>query len=257
MAARRLGFSAAVLTQLHPDDFHCLDEMRREGIDVYASPAAQTTGIENIYPTEDMDRRICHPMGSAGPFALSEVPPVEARVIILTPLMAGEVPPEIVRTLVSRGPVGLDVQGFVRVRDGETLVTRDWPRKTSDLEGVTYLKVDDAEAQILTGESDMRKAAALLSTWGPREVVITSAGGVLVHTRGDDEFAPFTPRDVTGRTGRGDTCFSTYVTSRLVLPPREACRLAAAVTSLKMEQPGPYRGTRRDAEAKAAGLRAG
>jgi sugar/nucleoside kinase (ribokinase family) len=253
MAARRLGFSAAVITKLHPDDFDRLDEMRREGIEVHAAPAAETTGIENIYPTEDMDRRICHPLGSAGPFALHEVPHVDAHVTIITPLMAGEMPRAVVRALVARGPVGLDVQGFVRVRDGNELVTRDWPEKTSDLEGVTYLKVDDAEAQVLTGETDLPRAAAKLSSWGPREVVITSAGGVLVYVDGACEFAAFTPRGVIGRTGRGDTCFSTYVTSRLVLSPADACRLAAAVTSLKMERPGPYRGTRRDAEQLIAG----
>jgi sugar/nucleoside kinase (ribokinase family) len=253
MAARRLGFSAAVITKLHSDDFHWLDEMRREGIDVYASPARETTGIENIYPTEDMDRRICHPMGSAGPFAVNEVPHIQARVTIITPLMAGEVPAEVVRILVARGPVGLDVQGFVRVREGNTLMTRDWPGKTSDLTGVTYLKVDDAEAQVLTGETDLRQAAALLASWGPREVVITSAAGVLAYADGRHEFAPFNPRTVTGRTGRGDTCFSTYVTGRLAASPGDACRLAAAVTSLKMERPGPYRGTRQDAEAMMTG----
>ena len=72
MAVRRLGFSVAVITKLHPDDFGWLDELRQHGIEVHAAPAPQTTGIENIYPTEDMDRRICHPLGLAGPFSLEQ-----------------------------------------------------------------------------------------------------------------------------------------------------------------------------------------
>ena len=203
MALRRLGFSVAVITRLHPGDFDHLDEMRREGITVYASPAAQTTGIENIYPGETMDRRICRPLAFAGPFAATEIPEVAARAIIITPLMAGEVPPDLVRALVARGPVGLDVQGFVRVRDGDTLLTRNWQ----------------------------------------------------VYAEGAFVEAPFIPRTVLVRTGRGDTCFATYVGSRLRASPEEACRLAAAVTSLKMEQPGPYRGTRVDAEHLLAGRR--
>jgi len=53
---------------------------------------------------------------------------------------------------------------------------------------------------------------------------------------------------IRGRTGRGDTCFATYVARRLEVGPEEACRFAAAVTSLKMEHPGPYRGSRADVE---------
>ncbi|MDR7519201.1 MAG: PfkB family carbohydrate kinase [Armatimonadota bacterium] len=254
LALRRLGFAVAVITRLHPDDFGRLDELRREGITVYASPAGQTTGIENIYPTEDMDRRSCRLLGLAGPFTPEEVPVVEARVTIVTPLVAGEVGAEIVRMLVARGPVGLDVQGFVRVPEGDSLRTRDWPGKTRDLAGVRYVKADDVEAEVLTGETDMREAARALAALGPREVVLTHGRGVLVYADGTFHEAPFTPRAIRGRTGRGDTCFATYVASRLDLAPDDACRLAAAVTSLKMEHPGPYRGTREDAERFRAGL---
>jgi sugar/nucleoside kinase (ribokinase family) len=248
MAVRRLGYSVAVITRLHPDDFGWLDDLARAGIEVHATAAPQTTGIENLYPTDEMDRRICRPLGFAGPFSFEDIPRIDARVTIVTPLMAGEVDAAIVRALVSRGPVGLDVQGFVRVREGESLVTRDWPGKTTDLVGVTYLKADDTEAEVLTGETDPRRAAVALAALGPREIVVTSARGVLVYAAGTCFEAPFVNRSVTGRTGRGDTCFSTYVAERLARPPGEACRWAAAVTSLKMEHPGPYRGTRQDAE---------
>jgi sugar/nucleoside kinase (ribokinase family) len=253
MAIRRLGLRVAVITKLHRDDFDRLEELRGEGIEVRASPAAETTGIENIYPTEDMDRRICRPLGFAGPFSLDEIPEIDTRVTIITPLMAGEISGDVVRAMVARGPVGIDVQGFVRVREGDGLATRDWPGKRADLAGVTFLKVDDAEAEVLTGETDRRRGAAALAGLGPREVVMTHAGGVLVYDGRTYSEAPFVPRSVIGRTGRGDTCFSTYVAGRLSLPPEHACRLAAAVTSLKMERPGPYRGTREDAERLLSG----
>ncbi|MDI6772918.1 MAG: PfkB family carbohydrate kinase, partial [bacterium] len=182
-----------------------------------------------------------------------EIPRLGARVTIITPLMAGEVTRDLVGELVARGPVGLDVQGFVRVRQGDALVTVDWPGKASDLADVAFLKADDAEAEVLTGQANLRKAAEALSALGPREVVLTHAGGILVRAEGRFVEAAFTPRVVRGRTGRGDTCFATYVASRLDSSPEEACRLAAAVTSLKMEHPGPYRGSREEAEGMLAG----
>lgn len=252
MAARRLGYSVAVVTRLHPDDFHYLDELRGEGIDVHAAAAPRTTGIENVYPDHTMGRRICRPMGSAGPFAAADLPVLEARVTIITPLMAGEVSGAIVRLLAARGPIGLDVQGFARVPEGDTLVTKDWPSKQPDLGAATYLKADDAEAEVLTGSTDLREAARVFAALGPREVVLTHARGVLVYAGGRFYQARFTPREVRGRTGRGDTTFATYVAARLRADPDYACRLAAAVVSLKLEQPGPYRFTLADAEARMA-----
>ena len=56
------------------------------------------------------------------------------------------------------------------------------------------------------------------------------------------------PRSLAGRTGRGDTCFCTYIAKRLTSSPFEACRWAGVVTSLKQEQPGPWRGTSAEVE---------
>ncbi len=248
LALRRLGYSVAVITKLHPDDFPYLEEFQREGIAVHAAPAPQTTGIENVYVDERMDHRVCRPLASAGPFSFAEIPDLAARVTIITPLMAGEVSGELVHLLAARGPVGLDVQGFARVREGDTLVTRDWPGKAADLAGVTYLKADDAEAEALVGTTDLRKAARALAAFGPQEVVLTHSAGVLVFAAGRFVESAFTPRRVLGRTGRGDTCFATYVATRLTAEPEEASRFAAAVASLKMEHLGPYRGNRADAE---------
>jgi sugar/nucleoside kinase (ribokinase family) len=254
MALRRLGFSVAVITRLHPDDFARLEELRAAGVEVHASPAPQTTGIENVYPTDDMDRRICRPLGFAGPFAAPDIPAVDARVTIVTPLMAGEVDGGIVAGLADRGPVGLDVQGFVRVPRGEALVTEPWPAMPRVLSSVTYVKLDDAEAEVLIGRMDLRQAAATVAGLGPREVVLTHGRGLVVWAEGRIHEAPFVPSAVRGRTGRGDTCFSSYVAARLELAPPAACRFAAAVTSLKMEEPGPFHRTRADVERVMAAL---
>jgi sugar/nucleoside kinase (ribokinase family) len=110
------------------------------------------------------------------------------------------------------------------------------------LRQVTYLKVDRAEAEHLTGETDLQAAARKLASYGPKEIVMTQSSGLFVYAEGGFYQAPFTPRSLAGRTGRGDTCFSAYVGKRLSAAPLEATRWAAAVTTLKQETPGPWQG---------------
>ncbi|MBC7231922.1 MAG: carbohydrate kinase [Chloroflexi bacterium] len=242
LALRRLGLQVAVVTRLAEADFPRLEELKEAGILVFAQPAGQTSGIRNVYLSPDMDRRQCKPLGFAGPFRLDDVPSIAAKIWLIGPIMAGEVDIPFVRAIAQRGPVALDVQGFVRVREGDELVFRDWQEKEEGLSYVRFLKVDDAEAQVLTGKTDLPAAAKELARYGPCEIVLTHAKGVLVYADGAVHEVPFTPRELKGRTGRGDTCFAAYLARRLTSSPAEACRFAARVTSLKMEAPGPFRG---------------
>ena len=252
IALRRIGVRVAVVTRLAAADFPRLDELKQEGVQVFASAAPETSGIENVYDPADMDRRTCTPLGFAGPFRLEEIPSLSAQVYLAIPIIAGEITLDLLRALAARGPVGLDVQGFVRVREGKRLVSRPWPDMREGLAHVTYLKVDRAEAELLTGETDLATAARQLARFGPREVVVTQVSGVTVYAAGEMVSAPFTPRSLAGRTGRGDTCFATYVGKRLSAPPEEATRFAAAITTLKQERPGPWRGQLADVEALLA-----
>ena len=248
IALRRLGLRVAVVTRLRAADFPRLDEIKREGVQVYATATPETSGILNVYNPEDLDRRVCSPLGFAGPFQPEEIPDLQARVTMLVPIIAGEVDLSLLRWLADRGPLGLDVQGFTRFRDGERLIYRDWPDMAEGLAHVTYLKVDRAEAEHLTGHTDLRAAARELARYGPREVIVTQSSGVTVCAGGQIYEAPFAPRSLAGRTGRGDTCFATYVGRRLSASPGEATRFAAAVTTQKLERPGPWQGTLADIE---------
>lgn len=255
VALRRLGVNVAVVTRLHPDDFPLLDELRQERVLLYATPAPETSGIENIYNSSDMERRICKPLGFAGPFSVQDVPDVSARVYVVASIIAGEVDLALLKTLAQRGLVAIDIQGFIRVREQDDLVFRQWPEMEEGLSYVTYLKVDRAEAELLTGLTDLKAAARCLAEYGPSEIVLTQSSGVTVLADEQVYQSPFTPRSLAGRTGRGDTCFATYLGWRLNHSPAEATRLAAAVTTLKQEQPGPWRGTLADVEALLAGDR--
>jgi len=239
----RLGYRVAVVTRLRRDDFWRLDELRDEGIEVFATEAPETAGMENIFLSEDRDKRICKTLGFAGLFSPDELPDIEASLHLVIPILAGEVDLPMLNAVAACGPVGLDVQGFVRFAEADDVVFRDWPEKAVGLKGIRYLKMDDTEAEVLTGHTDLEKAAKAIAAYGVEEVLVTHKGGVLVYAEGAFHTGEFSPRQVLGRTGRGDTCFTTYCAKRLSLDPGEAIRYAAAVTSLKMEAPGPFAGT--------------
>jgi sugar/nucleoside kinase (ribokinase family) len=243
VVVKRLGRKVVVVTRLHRDDFHRLEELRGEGITIYAQEATGTSGIANYYQSADMERRICKPIGFGGKYSLSDIPGLKTRLIYLSPLFAGEVDLPFLQALASRAPVALDIQGFIRVPVEDGLEFRPWEEMEVGLRSVTYLKVDLAEAEQLTGTKDLQTACKKLAAMGPQEVVLTQSSGVTVFAGGKFFQAPFMPRSLAGRTGRGDTCFSAYLAKRLTENPETACRWAGVVTTLKQENPGPWKGT--------------
>ncbi len=245
----RLGYQVAVITRLHPDDFFRLDDLREEGVDVYPIAADDTSGIANYYKSTDMETRITHPIGFGGKYSLSEIPDLKTKLIILSPLFYGEVDLSLLRDLSQRAPLAMDIQGFVRVPVGNDLVFQPWSQMDEGLKHITYLKLDKAEARYLTGQDNFEAAAEQLHHLGPRELVMTQTSGVTVYSLGAFYESPFTSRSLGGRTGRGDTCFCTYLAKRLDHSAETACKWAAAVTSQKQEVPGPWKGSPQEIEA--------
>lgn len=246
----RLGRTVGVITRLHPDDYPRLDELRAEGVTVHAIPAQGTSGIANYYKSEDMERRITKPIGFGGKYSLEQLPDWQADLILLTPLFAGEVDVPFLKELASRAPVAMDIQGFVRVPREDDLIYQPWDEIEEGLKFVTYLKVDKAEAEFITGSTDLNRAMQLLTKMGPKEVVLTQSSGITALVDGDFKTAPFKPRSLAGRTGRGDTCFASYLAMRQEANPETACKWAGIITSLKQEKPGPWRGTRQEIQVK-------
>lgn len=245
---RRLGLKVGVITRLHPSDFPRLDELRAEGVTVHAIPAEGTSGIANYYRSADMERRITRPIGFGGKYALEQLPEWGANLILLTPLFAGEVDLPFLKELAKRAPVAMDIQGFVRVPRAEDLIYQPWNQIEEGLQQVTYLKVDRAEAEFITGQTDLRNAVKQLAGMGPKEIVLTQSSGVTAYVGGRFYEAPFHPRSLAGRTGRGDTCFAAYLAIRQSADPATACEWAGMITSIKQETPGPWKGTRTEIE---------
>ncbi len=244
MVLLALGLRVGVVTRLAPEDEKLLSDLKEAGALLFPVSTSETTAIENVLPDPNSDQRRCFRRGFAGTFRADDLPSVSARLFYVGTIITDEVDLPFLQAVAARGPVALDAQGCLRKLVGEELVTDGWDWMKEGLSLVHYLKVDDREALALTGLTDLKKAAEKLSGHGPKEIVLTHQGGVLVYADGDFHEAPFRPRSLAGRTGRGDTCFSAYLGRRLLGDgPAEATRFAAVLTTLKLERPGPFRGS--------------
>ena len=241
LALGKMNIRSAIITLLKNDDFHKLDILKRNGVDVFAHESQVTSGIRNRYVTDDLDKRICEPLTFAGAFKEEHVTNIDSKVLHIGSLMAGEVSLGLVQYITKRFPkASLDLQGFLRVRQGKELKFADWPDKEEGLASIHTVKADSVEAEVITGENNLAIAARMIASWGPKEVIITHSEGLLVYAGGEVFEASFVIRSLDGRTGRGDTCIVAYLARRLTSSAEDSCKFAAAVTSLKLEKEGPF-----------------
>lgn len=249
-AARMLGLSVAAVTRLAKADSHVVDDLASVGIDVFPFFSPTSTHMRLEYPTGNPDERTLTCTVTAGSFTPGQFDGLEAKAFLMNGSLRGEIPFDVVEHLRKKNAVLVaDVQGFIRVlAPDKTLVNALWPEKEQHLALIDVLKADAVEAQSLTGESDINKAALMISQWGPKEVVITHQSGVLVLSHGKFYEAAFHARSLIGRSGRGDTCIASYMAKRLSEPPEVAIIWSAAVTSLKMEREGPFLRSKQEVE---------
>ena len=218
--------------------------------DVYWKPSAATTSICNQYFTEDKEVRKCTLLSRCDPITFEDLPPVRTRLYHFAGLIVGDFADEIFPKAAGQGKVAVDVQCLLRRGEADgSMISRDWPAKLQYLPYIDFLKTDAAEAQILTGMEDRREAARQLYAWGAKEIMITHNTEVLIYDGSDFYTCPIRARNLSGRTGRGDTTFAGYITQRLHSDIRSSLLFATALVSLKMETPGPFCGSREDVQA--------
>ncbi len=271
----KMGLKVAVITKVAEKDKNLTLPLTNAGIKVFLTKNTnnKTTGIENIYLDESMERRKCRPIAFAGEFKIDEIPDIEAKVWHIGALMKGEIGLELIKFLSQKGKISLDVQGFVRVsrnlyptqnittnlsdiaekieiQSEPELLYEDWLEKYEILPYIYYLKADAAEAEILTNTKDIKESAIKFSKWGCKEIMITHTGGIQIYADGKFYNYPFTAKEIKGRTGRGDTCISSYIGRRLSHNPDESCKFAASLCSIKLEAEGPFAGTIEEVEER-------
>lgn len=236
-----------ILTKSSEDDEKIASLFNISKEDIYHIKSGKTTSIRNEYLTEDRENRVSTVLSVADPFRMEEIPPnVDANIYYLAGLIQGDFEYDLIKSFSKKEEVAVDAQGLLRKSKNGHMFYEDWDKKYEYLPYINFLKTDANESRIMTGIENREKAAELLCAWGPKEVMITYNTEVLVYDGHQYYKAPFKPRNLSGRTGRGDTCFGAYISERIHREPDEALYYAAALTSLKMETPGPFRGTRED-----------
>lgn len=240
-AAHRLGCHVAVVTRLAKEDQRVIDKFTQNGIDCFVTYTPKSTTMRLEYPTLDPDFRYLSVASTAGSITVSDLDALQTRAAVIGTSFRGEVGLDVIHNLTEKKVfLGADMQGFVRVLRDQNLNYEPWDEMEKVLPYIDVLKSDSVEAEKLTGESDIYKAAKLFSQLGAKEIVLTHRDGLLLLAGGEYFTAGFYPKNLDGRSGRGDTCIGAYMAMRLSMDPRDAMMWAAAVTSLKMERLGPF-----------------
>lgn len=244
LAGNQMGLKIVIITRLKKADWRMLEVFNNNGIQVFATATEETSGIHNIYSSNNMEFRKYIPLGFAGHFRISEIPLLDTKFFVIGSIVAGEVELDLFRYLATKysNKLCVDIQGFIRVRSQKELFYKDLneQEKKEILSKTKVLKVDQTELKILTKETRIKEGAKLLKTLGPKEILITHEKGISVLT--DDEYItfPWKNKSSLGRTGRGDTAFIGYLGSRINNNPTDSLKFSAALTSLKIESSGAF-----------------
>lgn len=248
-SANALGHTVAAVTKVAPADKSRLDHFVIPKEDIFCIWSEKSTTMSNKYFTPDKEKRTCRCSSKGDPFTLADIPELDADIYHLAGLVYGDFNGEMMVELSKKAPLAVDVQALLRhVNDDGSMFFEDWSEKAELLPYISFLKTDAAEAEILTGLTDRFEAAKLLHKWGAKEVCITHNTEVLAYDGKDFFTCPIRARNLSGRTGRGDTTFAAYINERLSHGIRESLLTATATVSFKMETPGPLRCTRKDIE---------
>lgn len=247
-AIRQMDVRYLLVTAVAPSEKRFVDMLRSQGTDVKDFESEQTVCFENIYQ-HDMNYREQKVWARSDAFHTAQLEGTEARIFHLGPLLAGDIPGDLIRFLSDKGIVSMDVQGFLReVRDNAVLPV-DWSAKKELLAFVDVLKANEEEMHVLTGETDIHEGAAILASWGVKEVLITlgSKGSVVLNNGQYYDIPAFINGEAVDATGCGDTYMAGYLYQRAKgAAPDQAALFASAMAGLKVMASGPFTGTKED-----------
>jgi len=249
---REHGLSYRLVTSLAEKDMAVADELRSRGIDTTVIPSRETMFFENIYGT-DRNKRSQRVTATADAFRLDDLRGINARYVILGSLLAEDFSIDIFEYLHKRAILAVDAQGFLRSIRDQRVYDTDWSWKKDALKYTDILKVNQREAEVLTGENDMEVICAKLAEWGVREILLTLGDkGSLIFCDGKiHRIAASQPDAVIDTTGCGDTYIMGYIFQRaLGADIARAGQFASVVSAMKLAHHGPFNGSYDEAIAR-------
>jgi len=234
-----------LITALAPSEYKAVEDLRAKGIQVEVLPSRKTVYFENIYG-ENQDDRKQRVLAKADPFTVEELKDEEAKFFHLGSLLSDDFSLDVVKLLSGKGKLAVDAQGYLREVRGEQVYPTDWKDKREALKYIDILKVNEHEAEVLTGFKDFKQAALQLAEWGVKEVLLTLGSlGSIIYAEGTFYKIPAYPaKNVVDATGCGDTYSMGYLYMRNKgASYEEAGCFAAALSTIKLEKSGPFSGT--------------
>ncbi|WP_278954791.1 PfkB family carbohydrate kinase [Phocaeicola coprophilus] len=234
-----------LITALAPSEYKAVEDLRAKGIQVEVLPSRKTVYFENIYG-ENQDDRKQRVLAKADPFTVEELKDEEAKFFHLGSLLSDDFSLDVVKLLSGKGKLAVDAQGYLREVRGEQIYPTDWKDKREALKYIDILKVNEHEAEVLTGFKDFKQAALQLAEWGVKEVLLTLGSlGSIIYAEGTFYKIPAYPaKNVVDATGCGDTYSMGYLYMRNKgASYEEAGCFAAALSTIKLEKSGPFSGT--------------
>lgn len=239
-----------LVTAIAESEMAVANDLQSKGIDVKVMPSKHSVYFENIYG-ENQDNRTQRVLAKADPFTVDYLEDIDARIYHLGSLLADDFSLDVIRFLSQKGLVSVDSQGYLREVREQNVYAVDWTEKKEALKYIHFLKANEHEMEVLTGYDDVAMAAKQLYDWGVKEVLITlgSMGSVIYDGTTFHMIPAYKPKEVVDATGCGDTYMTGYLYKRAKgAGIEESGRFAAAMSTLKIECLGPFKGTREDIE---------
>lgn len=239
-----------LVTAIAESEMAVANDLQSKGIDVKVMPSKHSVYFENIYG-ENQDNRTQRVLAKADPFTVDYLEDIDARIYHLGSLLADDFSLDVIRFLSQKGLVSVDSQGYLREVREQNVYAVDWTEKKEALQYIHFLKANEHEMEVLTGYDDVAMAAKQLYDWGVKEVLITlgSMGSVIYDGTTFHKIPAYKPKEVMDATGCGDTYMTGYLYKRAKgAGIEESGRFAAAMSTLKIECLGPFKGTREDIE---------
>jgi sugar/nucleoside kinase (ribokinase family) len=229
LAARRLGWDAAVLTAAGAD-FDPQHEL--PGVPVFVRSSPATTRFANEYDADGARHQVV--TARADDVDLSPLPDSwrDPEVLLLGPV-AGELF-AVGATALEAACVGAIGQGYLRAIDRDGVVTpRAWERPARDLLGVHVLFLSEHDL------ADAERCARELLSCVPIVVLTRGWRGLTLLTRDGDQDVPALPRAEVDPTGAGDVLAASFlVRYHETGDPLEAAVFGACAASCVVEGVG-------------------
>jgi len=247
LALRRLGFSRLGLVGSIGRDYleRLRADLRRYGINEFVLIiGSETGGFELVYDaTGDRTLKV---LGIAGKIEENDIPDeyLNTEYILLGPILQ-EIDIRVIEYLAttSKAKLFLDPQGLLRIIDEQGMIRRVCDRDLLKriVSMVDYIKPNEHESKVLTGEDNPYVAAKKMVDWGAGIGIVTLAERGSVAYDGDVFYRVQAYRtNAIDPTGAGDVYAGAFIAKKLEgAPLPEAMLFASAAASVMVEHVGP------------------